>query len=290
MKILKTILIAILLVFVLGTMAGTAMAGTPPMPPTPTPVPEAPSSGSSSAGYSAPASYTPPAFQPYTHDLKSSDGSMAGTLSGIDYSTVRLAASRTATVDGDLISVSLGADLNSEPASPTLDIAIGGSGSLPAGMDGAVTLAAVNISDQSAYGWSVKSGTPAVTFTVPASRLGAADADTKYYLVYYDGDDYRIITAGVVTDNGTATIEAKVPAVAGTYTAIMSGAAKPIAASSPTPAPVPSPAPVPCATPSPAPAGIIGKLSSAWMSMFGTFAIGEVAGAMILVTMGRFVK
>jgi hypothetical protein len=34
----------------------------------------------------------------------------------------------------------------------------------------------------------------------------------------------------------------------------------------------------------------MGWLPSLWVSAFGTFAIGEVAGAFILLALGRFMK
>jgi hypothetical protein len=162
-------------------------------------------------------------------------------------------------------------------------------GNVPGGMDNIVMLLATNISTQSSYGWSIKLGTVTIKFTVPASKLSGASADTKYYIVHYDGSGYQIIPVNVVTTNSSTTIEAHVSDLSGTYTAVMSIPPKPAAAPSPTPAPTPAPTPVPCPTPGPA-SGILGFLPSLWASAFGTFAIGEAAGAFILIVLGRFMR
>jgi hypothetical protein len=70
----------------------------------------------------------------------------------------------------------------------------------------------------------------------------------------------------------------------------------PVATDSPTSEPVtaisatPEPTPVPTPAPANAPSGIMGLLSSLWVSTFGTFAIGEASGAMILIFFGKFWK
>lgn len=289
MNIFKKAITTLLIVIILSIMSSTAMAGAPPaVPGKPTPVPEAPPSGVSN-------SYTsPPAFQPYTEDLKSSDGSVVGTMSGLDYSTVRLSASCNATIGGDAISIDIGVDLNSKPSGATLDVAIGDDGSLPEGMSDVVILSTAKITVGSTYGWSVKSGTPTVKFTMPASRLEGAVNDTKFYLVRDDGTGYQITAVSAVVSDDTATVEAKVPDISGTFTAVMSCPPGPVAVTSPTSEPVPAVTPVstpaPCPTPAPAQGGVFGWLSSLWVPMFGTFAIGEVAGAMVLLVVGRFTK
>jgi hypothetical protein len=187
-----------------------------------------------------------------------------------------------------MIVIDLGADMSSKPLDATLDINIGETGNVPDGMDNIIMLTTASISSQSRYGWAFKSGVLTMKFTIPASRLSEATADAKYYIVRYDGTGYQIIPVNVASGNNSATIEAQIPALSGTYTLVMSCPPKPAQTS--TPVPTPAPTPAPCPTPAPAPAGFMGWLPSIWASAFGTFAIGEVAGALILLTLGRFMK
>lgn len=282
MKIVKTLASMLVLIFLISIVSDTAIAGAPPAVPTkPTPQPSG-GGGGSSPSYSAPA-----AFQTYTNDLRASDGTVVGSLTGVDYFTVRLNAAGTGTVNGKNHSVTVTADLNSMPASPVMDITMGPSGNLPGGTGSLTVISAVDVAAQSATGWSLKAGTAKVTFSVP-SALVTADTDAKCYVVYYDGTNYHFIAANVADSDGVATIEAPVPGISGTFTAVISGAAKP--APSPTAAPAPTPEPTPVPTPAPEPSGFMGFWSSLWISTFGTFAIGEAAGAVILVLMGRFWK
>lgn len=289
----RKITIVLFVVIVLGITSGAAVAGAPPpvptqVPtpaPTPAPTPTPPSSG----GYTPPSYSAPPTFQPSTVDLKSTDGSVIGTLTDIDSSTVRLAASRSATIDGGNISVTLGADLSSKPLEALLDITIGDEGNVPEGMENVIMLSMAKFNEQSRYGWSIRPGTIALKFTMPASRVNEATAETKYYIVRYDGTGYQIIPVTVTTSNSSATVEANIPDISGTYTLVMSCPPKPVPTSTPLPTPEPTPA-VPCPTPAPASSGILGFLPSLWVSAFGTFAIGEAAGAIILLGLGRFMK
>jgi hypothetical protein len=281
----RKITIVLFVVIVLGITSGAAIAGAPPPVPTQVPTPAPPPSG----GYTPPSYSAAPSFQPYTEDVKSTDGSVIGKLAGIDFTTVRLTASRSATIDGGNFSVDLGADMSSKPLDATLDITIGDEGNVPEGMDNVIMLTTASISSQSRYGWSIKTGTLTLKFTIPASRLGEATAETKYYIVRYDGTGYQIIPVTVTTSDSSATIEAKIPDISGTYSLVMSCPPKPAPTSTPLPTPEPTPA-VPCPTPAPASSGIMGWLPSLWASAFGTFAIGEVAGAFILIALGRFMK
>jgi hypothetical protein len=224
----------------------------------------------------------------YTEDLKSSDGSTIGYLTGIDFASVKLSASRSTPIHGDSISVYVCAEMSSKPLDAVLDISIGGNDRVPDGMDNIITLAVASISSQSRYGWAIKSDTLAMKFTIPASRLSAASADVKYYLVHFDGVGYQIIPVNVETDKSSATIEAKVPALSGVYSLVMSCPLKTVSTS--TPLPTMTPTPIPCPSPAPETTGITHWISSLWVSVFGTFAIGEVAGAMILLGLNRFMR
>lgn len=273
------------MISVTGIVSGIALAGAPPMPPTPTPVPQAPSSG----GYSPPQeSYSPPAFQPYTESLKSGDGSVIGTLSGIDSSTVRISASSNATISGNLILLDVGADFSSKPSGVTMDISMDGKGNVPGGMDNVVILAATSIKSQNSWGLSPKPGTSAIKFTVPASELAGADNGSEYYLVRYDGTGYQIISVNPVSGNETATIEAHVSDISGVFTVVMTMPPASKAVQETTVTQVQAPTSAPTQTPTPAPAGVTGLIPSLWVSAFGTFVIGEVAGVVILLGLGRF--
>jgi hypothetical protein len=283
MKILKLSASMLVLIFLMGIMPGMAMAGAPPaVPERPTPVPQAQPSGGSS-------SYTPPSFQPYTIELHSGDGATIGSLAGIDFSTVRMEATGHSTVNGKNHSVSVFADLGYKPASTTLDIRPGPGGSLLGGMDDAMSLSSVVIAVPD--GWSLKSGTSRIRFDIP-SVLIADNPGAKCYVVYSDGTNYNFIAAKVTVQDGIATIEAAVPGISGTFTVVTPGSLAP--APTPAPATVPTlistPAPEPMPTPAPEPSGVTGVVSSLWIGVFGTFAIGEAAGAVILVLFGRFWK
>jgi hypothetical protein len=279
---LRIILIALSMVFVLGIVSDTAMAGVPPIPPTPTPQPSQPS-----GGYSSPATYSPPVFQPYTEDIKSTNGIVLGQLEGIDFSTVRLTASGNGAIGGDTISLDIRADLNSKPEGVTLDIIMGGEGNLPGGMDNVVKLSTAGITARSKYGWSLKPGTVTFKFTMPTDRLDAAGPDAKYYLVRYDGSGYQINSIDIIKSGSIATVETNVPDVSGTYTVVMTCPPKATAMPSPTPIPSPAPTVTSYPTPTPAPSGIMGYLSSIWGSIIGTFVVGGLIGASAILVLGK---
>jgi len=281
MKTFKTLASILVLIFLISVLADMAIAKAPPVVPEQS-TPQAPSSGGSS-------SYTPPSFEPFTLELQSGDGATIGSLTGIDFSTVRMEATGHGTVNGKNHSVSVFADLSYKPASTTLDIRPGPGGSLPGGMDDAISLSSVVITVPD--GWPVKSGTARVRFAIP-SVLIDDNTDSKCYVVYYDGTNYNFLAAKVTARDGIAMIEAAVPGISGTFTVVTPGSP----ASAPTPAPATTltptqaPEPMPTPTPEPEPSGITGMLSSMWIGIFGTFAIGEAAGAMILVLFGKFWK
>lgn len=284
MKVLRALTAILVLTLLLCILTGTAVAGTPPpVPQKPTPTPAPPSGGG--GGGSAPPSYSAPSFQPSTVDLRSSDGTVIGTMTGVDYFTIRLSASASGTVEGQSHSVALAADMSSQPAGATLDIKLGPEGSLPEGMDNVVTLSSATVKADSRNGWPLKTGVT-VKFTVPAARLATPDA--KCYLVYQDSAGHHVITASVTRDSDVATIEAVAPGIAGTFTVVAAGGPRPTPAATPDPEPTAAPTPAP--TPKPAQTGFAGWWSSLWVSTFGTFAIGEAAGAVILILAGRLWK
>jgi hypothetical protein len=282
MKILKTLASMLVLIFLIGMLSGTAMAGAPPVVPQ-KPVP--PTGGGGGGG--SPSYSEPEPFHSSTVTLSSSDGSAVGNLTSIDFYTVRLNAAGNGMVNGKNHSVAVTADLNSMPSSPVMDIKMGSEGNIPGGMDGLAFLSAVDITGQGLSGWSLKSGTTHITFSVPSSMV-TAGTEAKLYIVYYDGANYHFITANVAAANGVTTIDAAVPGIAGTFTAVMSGCPTPTPA--PTASPTPAPTPVPTPEPTPAPSGLMGIWSSLWISTFGTFAIGEAAGAVMLLFLSRFWK
>jgi hypothetical protein len=200
-----------------------------------------------------------------------------------------LTASRNATVEGKARSLVITADLNSKPESATLDIGFNETGNLPAGMDNVVVLSAASIAAGGRSGLSLKPGTLTLTFTVPASLLSEAGPDTRYQLVRYDGSAYQVLPANVVQSNGTATFQVRTPDLSGTVTLVMTSSPQSSVDSEViyTHAPVSTPVPNSSATPAPASSGWLGAISSLWVSIFGTFAIGEVVGATILFGLSK---
>jgi hypothetical protein len=282
----KAIISTMLALMIIATFSAAIVAAadpTPPPPPpdpdaTPTPPPPPPSGGGS---YSPPVS-APAAFQPYTVELKSGDGSAVGTLTGLDYFLVRLAAARNATLDNESFSLAVAADLSSRPEQATFDISLGGEGDLPEGMRDVDMLVSAVVSGKSAYGWSFKDGSRKLTFTLPASKLDNASATC--YLVCYDGNVYQVIKANVSVGNGTVTVEAPVPGLWGKFTVVTARSLQPVATPEPTPEPTATPAPTPTPTPVPEPAGV-----TAYVPMIATFVAGLAIGAVALLILTRFI-
>lgn len=252
--------------------------------PAPTPAPYNPPSG----GGSSPSYSSSPSFQPYTEDLHASDGTVIGNLTGVDYSTVRLAAARSGSTDGKNRSVYIEASLSYKPSGATLDINLGTDANIPAGMDDVTVLSAATFKADSNSGWPLSSAVT-VRFMVPTSELPAG-SDAKYYLVHYDGSGYRIVEASVTSSDGMATIEAVVSSLSGTITALVSSTPKAAPAASPSPAPTMAPAAMAQPTSTPESPGTPGGFPSGWVSIFGMFTIGETAGAGILIILSRFSK
>jgi hypothetical protein len=207
-----------LIVFWSSILPWVALAGVPPPVPTSQPVPVPPAQ--SSGGYS-PQTPSQASFQSYTIDVYDSAGLVIGNLTGIDSNKVRLLVGNASITNGEYCSVSVQADMERKPVNPTIDLNFCDKGSLPDGMDNVKFLCAVSLIAQSQYDLQLIPGTLILRFTIPVSGFVKVEQDAKYYLVYYDGAGYQIQTPGIAVENGTATIEARVPDINGIFTVIM---------------------------------------------------------------------
>lgn len=180
----RILIVSVLIILCVGLFSSSGLLAAPPAVPTPKPV----SSGGSSGG----GSYVPPAFEPYTIDLKSTDGSVIGSVVGKDFYSATLAAKSDNTVNNRTYSVAMDAELTAKPADDSrLDMtfyAPGNSG-LPKGMDDVRVLGLLSIR---------KSGTPlsakadSIKLTIAVPGLPSNDTSAVYYLVNFDGAAYRI--------------------------------------------------------------------------------------------------
>lgn len=214
----KIIMALIVLTLLSCSQFSMAKASTPPIPPayppSPMPVPQSPS-----GGYSPPSE--PVTFQSYSLPLLSSDGTVTGNITGIDFNTVRLLAMSSVSSGDGNYSLIISEDLSQKPGNPMMDIIIGNDGNLPGGMDSATPLVSVSVTRQSLYGWSVKAGTLTMTFSVPLSRLNGSSADATYYLIRYDGAGYQLVKADLIDVSSSATFQASPPDDSGTFTLAM---------------------------------------------------------------------
>jgi hypothetical protein len=194
MRILKVSIIILIFLLIIAVLSSVVQAVDPTPRPTPKPFPTTtPSSGGGGGGSG---SYSTPQYEPFTIPLKSSDGTVIGSLEGKNFNSVILHAEKNATIDNSNYTIILDAELSQKPADDLrLDIDIlkpDGSG-LPMGMYSTMELSMVKISPHCSSGWSVKGETIKLTFDLPG--IQDSDPSTIYYIVRYDGSSYHIYNA-----------------------------------------------------------------------------------------------
>jgi hypothetical protein len=272
---LKLIIVLIIGVFV-ASISTMALAQDMPPPPAPPGDPDATPVPSSGGGEI----YTPPAFQPYVEQLLASDGSVAGNLTGKDYSTVLLWANKNTSIGNVSYDLSLTEELSQKPADCRVDLRvlpIDQTG-LPTGMLGAHVLGKVSITKYYPYAWGLKSGTQQLVLNVRGLDP-EEHPDDVYYCVRFDGSIYTVqnISAPVRTDGGFTI--ALVPAADdGTFTFVRMTRGLPAT----TPDPVPSVTVEPVSS-LPVPANTdAGQISDSLAFLILVFVVGNILGLVIM--------
>lgn len=229
----------------------------------------------------------PQAFQPYTEPLKSSDGSVVGSLDVEDYSKVLLAAAGNATVDNRTYSLSIRSELGSKPVDAVMDFELGynNSSSLPVGLTDALYLYSAKVTRSGKFGWGLKSGTVTMTWTLPVSVLPGNGS--QYYMVRYDQIGYQIVPAQIKLNNGSATFTASPESEDGTFTLVFASLVKP----TPTPTSTPEPTELIHVAPeqmkaTPVPAAF-GEVQFGYVGWVAMFISGAAIGGIAAFFMGR---
>jgi hypothetical protein len=271
-KMIKLATVFITLVVFAGIISMIATAQElPPAPPG-----DAFGGGSSGSGStSVGGSYNPPAFQPYTTLLKSSDGSTIGRFEGKDFNTVLAYAARNATVNNVSYELSMEGELSSKPSDDCwLDFNFLGAQTtgLPPGMEDPVVLGAISVTKKP-EDWSYKGGSPKYTLKIAGYSGDTASGD--YYIVRSDGSGFQLQKASVDVSDGVLTVRFTAPGDTGVFTLM-----KPVTAA-PTPEPTSTPVPTPTPTPTPE--------NSMWSFpiLVGMFAVGAIVGASAIFFMTR---
>ncbi|WP_424358413.1 hypothetical protein [Methanocella sp. MCL-LM] len=284
-RILASILIALTVISLCSGMALADSDAPPAIPDDPDAAPApAPSGGGGGGG-----GYTAPSLQPRTEELKSSDGSVIGTLDIKDYFTVIVSAGSNTTVDNQTYSLALRSELGGKPEGAVMDIAMNNiTAALPAGMNDTEVLASANVSRSARYGWSLKEGSATISFTMPATAVANQSNASQLFIVRYDGTGYQIMPASLTANtNGTVTLTAQASADFGLFTAVLASPAKPEPV--PTPTPTPEPTIIPTATPEPTPEAPEGlALPGGLAGIVAIFVGGASIGAAAIFILGRF--
>jgi len=271
---------------ILGAMFGVAAADEDSSPAMPTVRPPDPAPSGGDGGGS---SYTPPVFQPYSEQLKSSNGTAIGSIDVKDYSKVLITASNNTTIGNATYTLSLTSELDSKPEKATMDIVIGYTdmNALPSGMNEALALFSARISRSGSFGWALKPGTVSMTFTLPASAVQNETNGSVFYLVRYDGTTYQVLPANMTRNNDTVTFTSTPSSDDGIFTIVLASAMK--STPTPTPTPIPTSTAVPAPTPTPTPAlGLGGILTGmALVGMVIAFVSGAAIGAVAILIIGR---
>ncbi|HEY3274468.1 MAG TPA: hypothetical protein VGJ92_11925 [Methanocella sp.] len=224
------------------------------------------SSGGSGGGGGGGGSYTPPAFNPYTLNVTSSNNSGFGSMDVKDYYTVSVRAGRDIPVGGNNTSIGLTADLSSAPSAISLDIVPldVSTVDLPFDLGDFSSLLAFNMTRGASSGeWPMKAGTVHMTFKMPLDTLSGIDLNSTFYLMKNDGTSFIMYAVVPTIENGMAlfdvplSYEASSPSTSGTF--MLTGPRTGTSAGS-TATPVPAtPTPVP-ATPTPKSGSNVGVL------------------------------
>lgn len=293
MRILRLIISLMIMVTILWTISVVPVASDsgiiPPTPPSDAPSDNPAPSGGGGGG----SSYTPPVFQPYSEQLKSSNGTTIGSIDVKDYSKVLITASNNTTIGNATYTLSLTSELDSKPEKATMDIVIGytDTNALPSGMNEALALFSAKISRSGSFGWALKPGTVSMTFTLPASAVQNETNGTVFYLVRYDGTTYQVLPANMTRNNGTVTFTSTPSSDDGIFTIVLASAMKSTPTPTPTPTstPIPTSTAVPAPTPTPTPAlGLGGILTGvALVGMVIAFVSGAAIGAVAILIIGR---
>ncbi len=217
---IMAVIMAVSVLFVATiSLAANAELSTPPLPPTlhaptgtpapePTPEPSEKTSGGSSGGSSATASIS--GFQPYTVDLRSTDGSLIGYVTATAYDSAKLWAERSVQIGNINYTVRLTADLDTMPMMPQLDILpVSSDIGQPLLLDMHRSIGAFNITRYSKGNpWTIRPDTARLYITAPAEALNGIDTGATIYLIKNNTQGrivYEAISAN--TTGSTTTFE-----------------------------------------------------------------------------------
>lgn len=199
-KIFNLMLIIVISAILLGSLSYVVFADDWNPPQNPGEPPH--DSGGASSGPSGGSGGSMPAFQTYSKDVLSTNGSVIGTLTATDYNNVNLHAGNNFTIGNENVSVIMDAALNGMPTSQKMDIALGSSARLPPGMRDVKPLVVLNVTMYSGD-WGIKQGSAKFTINISKALLNGSDAYTGYCFVRSDDAGYQVFDAARVEDNST---------------------------------------------------------------------------------------
>lgn len=276
----KTAYIALTLVSVivlaLINISGMSNAAPPPAPMPPTSFDFA-SGGGSGGGGGGGGGYSPPAFEPYTKELKSTDNTTIGNITGKSFTLAAVWAEKAFVIDNMTSTIRFTADMDSSPSQPKLDITPLSTGniSMPLDRDTFRPVLAFNLTRYSSGGdWPMKSGTVRLFLSVPLETLSGTDLNLTYYLVRSDGKGFILYEAVPAVSNGKAGFdvllryENNAPEKSGVFMLAGTRSQAPVEATI-----TPTPTAVPTATPTP-------KSGNAFVGLIGLIAALSIAAVL----------